>query len=154
MAIGSDQPSPVALAEQLLALVKSIHDADSTTASAIPGASSQAVHDAKNQVADTCDALMRSVLGPLEYTILLAGAWSITYKNFHARHSHTCTESCQESSALHFITSLGVADVIGDESVSLAELSKKLKVQARFLGKQRHPHYSRSFAPLRAVLFH
>ncbi|KAH8079791.1 S-adenosyl-L-methionine-dependent methyltransferase [Cristinia sonorae] len=102
-------PSPVALAEHLLALVKSI-DGGTTERPA----QTQTIHDAKHVIAETCDALMRSVLGPLEYTVLLA-------------------ESCQESSALHFITSLGVPDVIGQDALSLAELSTKLNVQPRFL---------------------
>lgn len=44
-------------------------------------------------------------------------------------------ESCQESSALHFVTSLGIADLIGSGECSLAELSAKAQVEARFLGE-------------------
>ncbi|THH29959.1 hypothetical protein EUX98_g4226 [Antrodiella citrinella] len=111
----SSGSSSVALAEELLRLVRSTH-LDDAAASAVSGSpsSTQAAHDAKNLIAETCDALMRSVLGPSEYTVLLA-------------------ESCQESSALYFITSLGVADVIGEASVGLAELSTQLNVEPRFL---------------------
>ncbi|TCD62094.1 hypothetical protein EIP91_007494 [Steccherinum ochraceum] len=111
----------VALAERLLELAKSLQvsAAAAITAESVNGgsgapSSAQAAHDAKHLIAETCDALMRSVLGPLEYTVLLA-------------------ESCQESSALYFITSLGVADVIGEDTVSIADLSSKLNVQPRFL---------------------
>jgi hypothetical protein len=44
------------------------------------------------------------------------------------------SESCQESSALHFVTSLGIADLIGDGEATLAELSKKADVEPQFLG--------------------
>lgn len=77
MSSESDNASPIALAEQLLELVKSIHSTDNAAKSAVSGggapSSTQAVYDAKHRVAETCDALMRSVLGPLEYTVLLAG---------------------------------------------------------------------------------
>lgn len=61
---------------------------------------------------------------------------------FHPQHTQLINsygtdtlESCQESSALHFITSLGVPDVIGENSVTLAELSTKLNVQPRFISE-------------------
>ena len=67
---GSDSPSPIALAEHLLELVKRVHSTDdgSDVAQFI-----QTTHDTKHLIAEACDALMRSVLGPLEYTVLLAG---------------------------------------------------------------------------------
>jgi hypothetical protein len=43
-------------------------------------------------------------------------------------------ESCQESSALGFVTRLGVPDIIGSETVSLAELSAKTAAEEQFLG--------------------
>lgn len=72
----SSGSTSIALAEELLRLVKSVHP-DDAAPSAVSGggapSSTQAAHDAKNLIAETCDALMRSVLGPSEYTVLLAG---------------------------------------------------------------------------------
>lgn len=45
------------------------------------------------------------------------------------------SESCQESSALHLVTSLGVADLIGDAEIGLDELSAKAQVDPQFLGR-------------------
>ena len=75
MASASDLPTPIILAEQLLELVKSVYTADNTRHDGVPSADipSQAAHNAKYRIAETCDELMRSVLGPLEYTVLLAG---------------------------------------------------------------------------------
>lgn len=79
MAPASDLPAPIILAEQLLELVKSVYTADNTRHDGVPFAdtTSQAVHNAKYRIAETCDELMRSVLGPLEYTVLLAGEFDI-----------------------------------------------------------------------------
>ncbi|XP_006459129.1 hypothetical protein AGABI2DRAFT_134649 [Agaricus bisporus var. bisporus H97] len=57
---------------------------------------------------------MRSVLGPLGYTTLLA-------------------ESCQESSALGFITELGVADLLGENAMTVNEMSNALGVKEKYL---------------------
>jgi hypothetical protein len=46
------------------------------------------------------------------------------------------TESCHESAALHFVTSLGIADLIGEGQGTLLELSKKADVDPQFLGTQ------------------
>ena len=46
------------------------------------------------------------------------------------------TESCHESSALNFVTSLGIADLIGESQGTLLELSKRADVDPQFLGKQ------------------
>ncbi|KAJ6566042.1 S-adenosyl-L-methionine-dependent methyltransferase [Mycena capillaripes] len=81
--MSSSSDDAVALAEQLLALVKA--------------------------------RLLRAVMGPLQYTALMA-------------------ESCQESQALHFVTSLSIADIIGDGSLSLGEISEKTGVDTQFLG--------------------
>jgi len=43
-------------------------------------------------------------------------------------------ESCQESSALGFVTSLGVPDIIGNDTVSLVDLSEKTAADKQFLG--------------------
>ncbi|KZW02262.1 S-adenosyl-L-methionine-dependent methyltransferase [Exidia glandulosa HHB12029] len=96
----------VAVAERLLALVKTFAAAPTDSKDAYTGAL---------DVQRTCDELLRTVVGPLEYTVLIA-------------------ESCQESSALHFVTQLGVADIIGEGSASLTELSERTGADARFLG--------------------
>lgn len=44
------------------------------------------------------------------------------------------SESCHESSALHFVTCLGIADLIGDGEATLAELSTKSGVYSQYLG--------------------
>ncbi|KAJ7210105.1 S-adenosyl-L-methionine-dependent methyltransferase [Mycena pura] len=95
----------VAVAEQLLSLVKarSVSHADGTE-----------FYDKGLEVQATCDRLLRAVMGPLQYTALMA-------------------ESCQESQALHFVTSLGIADIIDDGTFSLAELSEKTGVDTQFI---------------------
>lgn len=98
--------TPIAIAERLLELVK--------TLAAAPGDSKEAYNGALD-VQRTCNELLRTVTGPLEYTALIA-------------------ESCYESQALHFVTSLGVADCIGTDGASLVELSDKTGVEARVLG--------------------
>jgi len=50
------------------------------------------------------------------------------------------TESCHESSALNFVTSLGIADLIGAGQGTLLELSKKADVDPQFLGTQMQFH--------------
>ncbi|KAJ6566268.1 S-adenosyl-L-methionine-dependent methyltransferase [Mycena capillaripes] len=104
--MSSSSDDPVALAEQLLSLVKarSVSEADST-----------GFYDKGIEVQAACDRLLRAVMGPLQYTALIA-------------------ESCQESQALHFVTSVGIADIIGDGSLSLGEISEKTGVDTQFLG--------------------
>lgn len=50
------------------------------------------------------------------------------------RNKEIFSESCQESSALHFITSLGIADLIGNNEVTLDTLSAKSGVDPHYLG--------------------
>ncbi|KAG6811266.1 hypothetical protein H0H92_008259 [Tricholoma furcatifolium] len=104
----SAHPTPVSIAEQILQLVQINFDASS------PQTDLQALYDAKIRVQDLCNSLLQATLGRLEYTTLLA-------------------ESCQESSALGFISRLGVADVIGDKDVTLDEISKSTGSDPRFL---------------------
>ncbi|KAL7284225.1 hypothetical protein ACG7TL_001507 [Trametes sanguinea] len=100
--------TPVELAEELLQLVKSLYNtADSTIGD-------QEAYDAKKRVQHLSDLITRRVTGPLDYTILLA-------------------ESCHESAALRFVTEYGVADCIGDGVKALPDISKELKVNARYL---------------------
>lgn len=42
-------------------------------------------------------------------------------------------ESCQESSALGFISELDVPDALGDASMSIEELSEALAVKSKYL---------------------
>ncbi|EIN08722.1 S-adenosyl-L-methionine-dependent methyltransferase [Punctularia strigosozonata HHB-11173 SS5] len=102
-------PSPVdavAVAEQLLELVKkrTTSPPDSTE-----------FYDEGLAIQATADKLLRTVMGPLEYTALLG-------------------ESCQESQALYFVTSFGIADIIGDGALGIAEISEKTGVDTQFLG--------------------
>ncbi|KIP03658.1 hypothetical protein PHLGIDRAFT_130017 [Phlebiopsis gigantea 11061_1 CR5-6] len=101
-------PSPVALAEDLLREVKAIYGADGAAAS-------HDTYEAKKRVQLLADRLKRDVLGPLEYTVLLA-------------------EAAQESAALRLVAELGVADAIGDDTKTLAELAAHAGVAPRFLG--------------------
>ncbi|KAF8079201.1 S-adenosyl-L-methionine-dependent methyltransferase [Lyophyllum atratum] len=100
--------TPVTIAEQLLQLTKANFDTSS------PQNDPLAQYNAKIRVQDLCDQLLQSVLGRLEYTILLA-------------------ESCQESSALGFVTTLGVPDIIGDETMTVTQLSEASGADPRFL---------------------
>lgn len=63
--------TPIVIASQLLDLVKGVYgDSD---ASPNPQLSPFEVYDSKYRIEDLCGQLLRSVLGPLEYTALLAG---------------------------------------------------------------------------------
>ncbi|XP_006459128.1 hypothetical protein AGABI2DRAFT_116080 [Agaricus bisporus var. bisporus H97] len=104
--------APILIASQLLELVKKTYGA--STISSNPPLSPLEVFDSKYQIEDLCGQLLRTVLGPLAYTTLLA-------------------ESCQESSALGFITTLGVPDLLGDTTMSLSEISDALGVNAKYL---------------------
>ena len=60
------------------------------------------------------------------------------------------TESCHESSALRFVTELGVADVIGGDKKSLSEICEQIGVDSMYLGKyltDRLPCYSQMLIP-------
>ncbi|GLB43619.1 putative O-methyltransferase [Lyophyllum shimeji] len=108
MSTSQSAVTPVTIAEQILQLTKAHFDPSNATDDPF------ALYDAKIRMQDLCDQLLQSALGRLEYTILLA-------------------ESCQESSALGFISSLGVADIIGDETKTVAELSEASGADSRFL---------------------
>jgi hypothetical protein len=118
--------NPVAIAEQLLELVKSISE---------PQVDPLKVYNTKIEIQNACDSLLIKLLGPLEYTVLVAGASTCNLLPFFPL--ITCLfqiESCHESASLHFVTSLDIADLIGDGQCSLLELSKKADVDPQFLG--------------------
>ncbi|KAJ7186459.1 S-adenosyl-L-methionine-dependent methyltransferase, partial [Mycena filopes] len=97
----------IAMAEHLLALVKQRSGSHP---------SSTEFYNKSIEVQATCESLLRVVMGPLQYTALVA-------------------ESCQESQALNFVTQFGIADIIGDgPALSLVEISQKTGVDTQFLG--------------------
>ncbi|KAJ7141986.1 S-adenosyl-L-methionine-dependent methyltransferase [Mycena filopes] len=102
----ADDASAVAMAEHLLALVKERSASHS---------SSTEFYNKSIEVQATCESLLRVVMGPLQYTALVA-------------------ESCQESQALYFATQFGIADLIGDGALSLVEIGEKTGVETQFLG--------------------
>jgi hypothetical protein len=61
---------PVAIAEQLLKLVKSISE---------PNVDSLKVWNTKVEIQDVCDKLLAKTLGPLEHTVLLAGTLALVH---------------------------------------------------------------------------
>lgn len=63
--------APILIASQLLELVKKTYGA--STISSNPPLSPLEVFDSKYQIEDLCGQLLRTVLGPLAYTTLLAG---------------------------------------------------------------------------------
>ncbi len=67
------QQSPVTVAEELLQLVKLLHPA---VASA-DARDAQEIYDARKRVQQLSSSITRSVCGPLEYTVLLAGERSV-----------------------------------------------------------------------------
>lgn len=67
------QQSPVAVAEELLQVIKLLHPA---VASA-DGRDAQEMYDARKRVQQLSNSITRSVCGPLEYTVLLAGERSV-----------------------------------------------------------------------------
>ena len=124
---------PVTIAEHLLGLVQSI---------AKPTVDPLVVWNTKIEIQKVCDTLLARILGPLEQTILMAGT-PTTYVHLSSQNDvSNLSESCHESSALHFVTSLGIADMIGDGEATLADLSKGSDVDPRFLGKQMHRRIS------------
>jgi hypothetical protein len=62
--------NPVAIAEQLLELVKSISE---------PQVDPLKVYNTKIEIQNACDSLLIKLLGPLEYTVLVAGASTCNY---------------------------------------------------------------------------
>ncbi|KAJ3569699.1 hypothetical protein NP233_g4876 [Leucocoprinus birnbaumii] len=104
--------TPVLIAEHLLELVKKAYPAEGVDSGT--QLSPSEAHQSKYQIEDLCGQLLRSVLGPLGYTVLLA-------------------ESCQESSALGFISQLGVPDVLEDKTMSVQELSEALDVKPKYI---------------------
>lgn len=131
-------PSPIATVEALLKEVKAIYGDGGIAAS-------QDTYEAKKRVQLLADKVKREVLGPLEYTILIGGALSrfsvflflvsfIVRRVQKADERPGTLESCQESSALRFITELGVADAIGDDTKTLLAISEHVGVPSRYLG--------------------
>jgi hypothetical protein len=64
---------PVAIAEQLLQLVKTISESP---------ADSLKVWNTKIEIQNACDSLLAKVLGPLEHTVLVAGTSTAIYSLF------------------------------------------------------------------------
>jgi len=124
-------PDPVAIAEELVKLVKSISE---------PQVDLLKIWNTKIEIQNTCDSLLAEVLGPLELTVLVAGMSNAIYSLFTNNDLPMSTESCHESSALNFVTSLGIADFIGEGEGTLLELSKKADVDPQFLGTQMQFH--------------
>ncbi|KAF9446748.1 S-adenosyl-L-methionine-dependent methyltransferase [Macrolepiota fuliginosa MF-IS2] len=104
--------TPVLIAEELLKLVKRTYvtTPDTPTNPLSPFEA----YKSKYQIEDLCGQLLRSVLGPLGYTSLLA-------------------ESCQESSALGFVTQLSIADLLGDKTMTVQEISDAVGVKVKYL---------------------
>lgn len=119
--------APVLIAEQLLEVVKR---AFSTNTPDIPQLTLLEAYESKHKVEDLCSQLLRSVLGPLEYTTLLAGVFLSYLPNHYLL---LRVESCQESSALGFVTQLGVADLLGDKEMSIQEISETVGVKTKYL---------------------
>ncbi|KAG6860475.1 hypothetical protein C0995_010766 [Termitomyces sp. Mi166 len=101
--------SPLELVHSLQTLVSSTYSGTNTDPLVL--------YKAKQNIANCCLSLLQVVQGPEEYTAILG-------------------ESCQESSALHVITSLGVADHIADSpsgQLTLKELSQKTNADEKYL---------------------
>ncbi|KAF8057596.1 S-adenosyl-L-methionine-dependent methyltransferase [Lyophyllum atratum] len=101
--------SPIDLVQKLQGLITSTYSGNISDPLEL--------YKAKHTITNLCLSLLQAVQGPEEYTAILA-------------------ESCQESSALNVITSLGVADHIAASSegqLSLKELSKKTNADEKYL---------------------
>jgi len=98
----------VALAADVLKLVESAHSSENV------GDAPGEVWNARVRVQDMCAGLLREILGPLEYTSLIAS-------------------SCHESQALYFVTQLNISDLIGDKEVGLEELCEQAGVDPQYL---------------------
>lgn len=124
--------TPVLIAEKLLELVKRTYTPND------PQPSSFEAYEAKYQIEDLCGQLLRSSLGPLGYTALLAGEFSSPpLPGFRLT---AMQESCQESSALGFVAQLGVADLLGNETMTVPEMSEALGVKTKYLSEYNTPH--------------
>lgn len=60
---------PIILAEQLAQLVRTVYQHDSGEQALSP----KDAYDKRNHIIAFCDELKRTVMGPLEYTVTLAG---------------------------------------------------------------------------------
>ncbi|KAF5359577.1 hypothetical protein D9756_003163 [Leucocoprinus leucothites] len=103
---------PVSIAEDLLRLVKKVYPGKDNLVN--QQLNPFEAYEAKYEIEDRCGLLLRTVLGPLGYTTLLA-------------------ESCQESSALGFVTELGVADFLEDRIMTVDKIAEELGVKTKFL---------------------
>ncbi|KAI0324082.1 S-adenosyl-L-methionine-dependent methyltransferase [Cubamyces sp. BRFM 1775] len=104
-----ENSGPISTAEDLFHTVRHIFGQASSEVN------EKDIFDAKKRVQQLCLSIMKDVAGPAEYTILLA-------------------ESCHESAALHLVTELRVADVIGEGTKSLSDIAQEVKVDARYIG--------------------
>jgi hypothetical protein len=74
MSSPSSVSSAIQHAEHLLRLVKSLADPVATaTGAAGPDSDSLARWNAKTEIQRVCDRLLESTMGPLQYTVVLAG---------------------------------------------------------------------------------
>ncbi|KAH9896815.1 S-adenosyl-L-methionine-dependent methyltransferase [Cubamyces lactineus] len=99
----------ISVVENLLYTVRHIYGGAS------PSATEREAYEAKKRIQQLCLSILRDIAGPAEYTILLA-------------------ESCHESAALHLVTDLRVADVIGEDTKSLSDIAQEVNVDARYIG--------------------
>lgn len=68
------ETSPISIAEQLLELVRRVYVPVAVGPN--PRLSASEIYETKYLIEDLCGKLLRSVLGPLEYTTLLAGQYA------------------------------------------------------------------------------
>jgi hypothetical protein len=64
-------------------------------------------------------------------------SWRVCLSKFiyvKERNNKVLSESCHESSALRFVTNLGIAELIGNDETTLAILSAKSGVDPQYLG--------------------
>ncbi|KAI0659135.1 S-adenosyl-L-methionine-dependent methyltransferase [Cubamyces menziesii] len=99
----------ISVAETLLHTIRNIYGGTDLSAN------EKEVYEAKKRIQQLCLSILKDVAGPAEYTILLA-------------------ESCHESAALHLVTELRVADVIGEDTKSLSDIAKEVNVDVRYIG--------------------
>ena len=103
------------------------------------------LYKSKHRKSDLCLALLRSNQGPEEYTAILAGMETVIWIPNHIPVLFRFVmQSCQESSALNLITSLGIADLIiasPNGRLSLTELSSKTNADERYLGENSNCEY-------------
>ncbi len=135
--------APILIAEQLLDVVRRTYSTDTLGS---PQLSPLEAYESKHEIEDLCGRLLRSVLGPLEYTTLLAGVFPF-YLSTPGSLLHL--ESCQESSALGFVTQTGVADLLEDKEMSVQEISQTLGVKTKYLSECNNRCTSPDFYDLR-----